>query len=137
MRSGRRNLATTVRVVPDADVIEIRGLRAIGMIGAHPEEQERAQPFEVDLDVYADLSVAGATDELGDTVNYGDVVLAAACVVETERHQLLEHVAQRIADDVLAVDPRATAVRVTIRKVRPPVPFDLATAGVTITRTRA
>jgi len=123
--------------MPDADVIEIRGLRAIGLIGANPEEQERAQPFEIDLDVYADLSLAGATDELDDTINYGDVVIAAACVVETERHQLLEHVAQRIADDVLAVDARATGVTVTIRKLRPPVPFDLATAGVTISRTRA
>lgn len=121
----------------DADVIEIRGLRAVGLIGANPEEQERAQPFEIDLDLYADLSVAAATDELGDTINYGDVVTAAACVVETERHQLLEQVAQRVADEVLAVDERATSVRVTIRKLRPPVPFDVATAGVTITRARA
>ena len=118
------------------DVIELRGLRVLGTIGALPEEQQRAQPFEVDLDVHADLAPAGQTDALTDTLDYGRLVAAAHAVVADERHQLLERVAERIAEAVLAVDPRATAVRVTVRKLRPPVPYDLATAAVTIMRTR-
>ena len=51
-----------------------------------------------------------------------------------ERHRLLERLATRIADDVLALDDRLTSVTVTVRKLRPPVPVDLASAGVTITR---
>jgi dihydroneopterin aldolase len=43
------------------DVIEIRGLRALGVIGVNPEEKARAQPFEIDLDLEADLSKAGET----------------------------------------------------------------------------
>jgi dihydroneopterin aldolase len=121
----------------DGDVIEIRGLRVLGTIGANPEEQDRAQPFEVDLDVYADLTVPGTTDALGDTINYGELVAAASAVVATERHQLLERVAQRVADAVLGVDPRAQAVTVTVRKLRPPVAYHLETAGVTITRARS
>ncbi len=107
------------------------------MVGAHgalPEEQERAQPFEVDLDLTADLSAAGASDDLADTVDYGAVVAAAERVVAGERHRLLERLATRIADDVLALDGRITAVTVTVRKLRPPVPVDLASAAVTITR---
>ena len=57
-------------------------------------------------------------------------------VVASERHQLLERLATHIADDVLALDARITPATVTVRKLRPPVPVDLASAGVTITRTR-
>ena len=109
------------------------------MLGAHgalPEEHDRAQPFEVDLDIDADLSVAAASDDLADTVDYGAAAVAAERVVAGEHHQLLERLAARIGDDVLALDPRITSVRVTVRKLRPPVPVDLASAGVTVTRAR-
>jgi 7,8-dihydroneopterin aldolase/epimerase/oxygenase len=104
--------------------------------GVLPEERERAQPFEVDLDLEVDVSAAGASDDLADTVDYGAVTALAARVVTDERHQLLERLAARIADEVLAADPRIAAVTVAVRKLRPPVPFDLATAGVRLTRTR-
>ena len=118
-----------------ADVLELRGLRVVGTHGALAEEQSRAQPFEVDLDVEADLSTAGRTDALDDTIDYGAVVATVERVVTAEHHQLLERLAQRIADEVLA-DERVTAVTVSVRKLRPPVPQDLATSGVRITRGR-
>jgi 7,8-dihydroneopterin aldolase/epimerase/oxygenase len=118
------------------DLIEIRGLRALGIIGVNPEERDRPQPFELDLDLEADLSLAGKSDELADTVDYGLAVAVAERVVRTERHLLLERVAQRIADELLALE-RIDGVTVTIRKVRPPVPQDVTTAAVTIRRRRA
>jgi dihydroneopterin aldolase len=120
--------------VPDR--IEIRGLRALGVIGVLPEERERAQPFEVDLDVEVDTAAAGASDTLTDTVDYGELTVRTARVITDERYQLLERVAQRIAEDVLAADGRIEAVVVTVRKLRPPIPVDVATSGVTIRRTR-
>ena len=81
-----------------------------------------------------DLAEAGRTAALSDTVDYGAVVAAVERVVVGEHHQLLERMAARIADDVLAVDSRIAAATVTVRKLRPPVPVDLASAGVTITR---
>ena len=108
----------------------------VGVHGALPEEQDRAQPFEVDLDLAADLAAAGATDDLEDTVDYGAVVSTVQRVVTGERHRLLERLATRIADEVLALDVRVAAVTVTVRKLRPPVPVDLASAAVTITRGR-
>jgi dihydroneopterin aldolase len=99
-----------------------------------PEEQDRAQPFEVDLTLAADLARAGATDDLADTVDYGAVAAAVAVVVTGEHHQLLERLATRIADDVRALDTRIAAVTVTVRKLRPPLPVDLASVGVTVTR---
>lgn len=116
-----------------SDLIELRGLRVVGVHGALPEEQTRSQPFEVDLDVEVDLASAGRTDDLGDTLDYGAVAELVAKVVTGEHFQLLERLAERIAEAVLE-DPRATSVTVAVRKLRPPVPVDLSTAGVRITR---
>jgi 7,8-dihydroneopterin aldolase/epimerase/oxygenase len=115
------------------DRLELRGLRVLGVHGALPEEQVRAQPFEVDLDVEADLTAAGRSDDLSDTLDYGAIAELAAKVVSGERFKLLERLAERIAEVVLE-DARALSVMVTVRKLRPPVPVDLSTAGVTITR---
>lgn len=118
-----------------SDRIELRGLRVLGTIGALPEEQLRAQPFEVDVDIEADLAPAGASDVLGDTLDYGEIAQGIERVVSTERHRLLERVAERIASAILD-DARVRSVTVTVRKLRPPVPVDLATAAVRITRSR-
>ena len=107
----------------------------MGYSGALPEEQERPQPFEVDLDVEADLSLPGRTDRLEDTLDYGAIAAAVEQVITTERFALLERLSARIAEAVL-VDPRALAVTVTVRKLRPPVPQHLDTSGVRIRRTR-
>lgn len=115
------------------DRIELRGLRLVGTHGVLPEEQSRAQPFEVDVDVFADLRAAGASDALDDTVDYGALSEAVARIVTTEHHALLERVAERIADAALA-DERVTSVTVTVRKLRPPIPLDIASTAVTVTR---
>jgi dihydroneopterin aldolase len=115
------------------DRIELRGLRAVGRHGLLPEEQVRAQPFEVDLDIYVDLRAAGAGDDLEDTLDYGALAGRAIAVVTDEHHALLERMAARIADTVLA-DDRVRSVAVTVRKLRPPVGVDLGTAAVRVVR---
>jgi len=115
------------------DRLELRGLRVMGVHGLLAEEQVRSQPFEVDVDVDLDLRAAGASDDLGDTIDYGALVGRVSAVVAGERHQLLERVAQRIADLVLE-DGRVRSVAVTVRKLRPPVPVDLATVAVRVVR---
>lgn len=117
----------------DTGRIELRGLRLVGVHGFLPHEQERAQPFEVDIDIDADLSAAAASDDLADTLDYGALANAAARVVTGEQWKLLERMAARIAEEISA-DDRVRSVRVTVRKLRPPVPLDLASAGVSITR---
>lgn len=116
-----------------SDRIELRGQRVLGHHGHLVGEQDQAQPFEIDVDVEADLAAAGGSDDLGDTVDYAAVVSAVARVVSGERHRLLEALAERIALEVRA-DPRVTSVTVTVRKLRPPVPVDIASVGITITR---
>jgi len=103
--------------------------------GALPEERTRKQPLEIDLDIYFDQSSSGQSDDLAQTVDYGAVTAAVQNVVETLEPQLLEHLAQKIAEVVLR-DAMVNAVTVSVRKLRPPVPQVLSTSGVRITRSR-
>ena len=100
--------------------IVIKGLRELGVHGVLPEEQTRPQPFEVDVELTVDLTRPGESDSLDDTVDYSAVAEAVSRVVRSERYQLLERLATRIAE-VCAVDERVTAVAVTVRKLHPPV----------------
>ena len=116
-----------------ADRIELRALRAVGTHGVLAEEQTRAQPFEVDLELEADLEAAGRSDDLADTVDYGALAEQVAAVVAGERYALLERLAERIAETALA-DGRVRSVTVTVRKLRPPVAVDLGSAAVRVVR---
>jgi dihydroneopterin aldolase len=115
------------------DAIELRGLRVTAFVGALPEERERAQPLEIDLDVVCSLAAAGASDRLDDTVDYGAICEAVARVVREEHHQLLERLATRIAA-VCRSDRRVQHVVVEVRKLRPPVPVSLDHVAVRIER---
>lgn len=115
------------------DAVVLRSLRVMGRHGAAPGEQDQAQPFEIDLELAADLGRAAESDDLVDTIDYATVVEAVAAVVTGEHHALLERLAERIADVVLA-DELVVAVTVEVRKLRPPVPVDLASAAVRLTR---
>jgi dihydroneopterin aldolase len=120
-----------------ADHLQLRGLRALGTHGVLPEERERAQPFEVDLDIEASMAEAGRSDDLGDTVDYGGVAAAVVDVIAGRHAELIETLAARIVEAVFeTAGPKAEAVTVTLRKLRPPVPVELATAAVSITRRR-
>lgn len=115
------------------DRVIISGLRVVGVHGVLPEEQTRAQPFEVDLELSVDLAISGSTDELSDTVDYAAVVAAVVAVVRDESHRLLERLATRVAE-VARADDRVTGVVVTVRKLRPPVPHQVDHVGVRIER---
>jgi dihydroneopterin aldolase len=124
-------------VPTSSDQIELQGLRLLALVGALPEERNRAQPLEVDLYLTVDLATAGASDTLADTVDYGAVCTAVEGVVAIGWVRLLERLAERMAAAVLAVDERVDEVTVAVRKLRPPVPQDLATSGVRIARRRS
>jgi 7,8-dihydroneopterin aldolase/epimerase/oxygenase len=115
------------------DLILVPGLRALGVHGVLPEEKVRAQPFEVNLELSVDLSQAGQSDDLSDTVSYADVIESVERVITHERFELIERLAQRIAD-VCRSDTRVTQVVVEVRKLRPPVPVEVGHVAVRIVR---
>ena len=108
----------------------------MALCGVLPEERSRRQPFEIDVDVFVDLSRAGTTDALDDTVDYGALCQRIDDLALDEQYSLLERFAARVAEVVLAT-PLVAAVTVNVRKMRPPVPQHLSTSGVCIHRTKS
>jgi dihydroneopterin aldolase len=115
------------------DRIVVRGLRVMGIHGVLPEEQERPQPFEVDIELEVDLRVACRSDDLDDTVDYGAICEAVAHVISTEHYALLERLAARIVE-VCSADTRVAGVTVEVRKMEPPVATTVAHVGVRLER---
>lgn len=117
-------------------VLEVRGLRVLGTHGVLPAEKETAQPFEVDLDLYYDMALAAVSDALADAVDYAAVIDAAVEVIQGPHVELLERLALLIGEAVLLVDTRIEEVDVVVRKLEPPVPYEIGSSGVRINVTR-
>ena len=108
-----------------ADRIELRGLRLHGRHGVFEHERRDGQEFVVDIIVWIDLARAAASDDLGDTYDYGVLAQLAADVVGGTPRNLIETVGAQIADEVIG-DERVHAVEVTVHKPQAPIaqPFD-------------
>ncbi|ODA39645.1 dihydroneopterin aldolase [Desulfosporosinus sp. BG] len=103
------------------DAIHLRGLEFYAYHGVLPEEQVLGQRFLIDMDIFLDLCQAGSSDQVGDTVHYGEVYqVIKACVTE-DRYQLVERLAEEIAQRVLAQFSCAS-IRVEVHKPQAPIP---------------
>lgn len=118
-----------------SDRIELRGLKVRGHHGVFEHERRDGQDFVVDITVWLDLAKAAASDDLTDTLHYGELAQRAAAVVSGEPFDLIESVAGRIADDVLT-DQRVRSVEVTLHKPQAPIPLEFADVAVVINRSR-
>jgi 7,8-dihydroneopterin aldolase/epimerase/oxygenase len=103
-----------------ADCLHLKGIRGYGYTGALPEEQILGQWFEVDLQIYLDLSVAGQSDVLADTLHYGPLIEQIQELIRRSHYALVERLATVIADAVLAY-PMVEQVKVCLIK-KPPIP---------------
>lgn len=119
--------------VAASDRIELRDLRVTCVIGALAHERTAPQPLSIDVDLHADLSRAGTTDDLSLTIDYGAVCERIVALCDEAQPQLLERLAELIAAELCGIDG-VTAATVTVTKLRPPVAADLGTSGVRITR---
>ncbi|WP_330459089.1 dihydroneopterin aldolase [Streptomyces sp. NBC_00820] len=117
------------------DRVALRGLKARGHHGVFPKEREEGQTFIVDLVLGLDTRPAAADDDLARTVHYGIVAEEVVAVVGGEPVNLIETLADRIAQTCLKHE-EVEEVEVCVHKPDAPitVPFDDVT--VTITRRR-
>ena len=117
------------------DRIEIAGLRTTALIGAMAHEREARQPLQIDLSIHADLSRAGESDDLNQTVHYGEVCDQVLALIDRSDFILLERLAQAIADLVLGFK-LVEGVDVKVTKLRPPIAATVDNTAVAITRTK-
>jgi dihydroneopterin aldolase len=117
------------------DHITLTGLRVSGRHGVFDHERRDGQDFLVDLTVWLDLARAAASDDLADTLHYGELAERTAAIVGGPPYDLIETVAGKVADDVLS-DERVHAVEVTLHKPSAPIPLTFADVSVTVRRDR-
>jgi len=116
------------------DLLLLEGMRFFGHHGDVPAERELGSHLEVDVELRANLQVAGRSDALDDTLDYVACYEAVRAVVEEQQFHLLEAVAEHVADALLA-QPRAAAVRVRVAK-EPPIDAAMRRFAVVVERTR-
>lgn len=103
------------------DGIHLRGLEFYAYHGALPEEQVLGQKFLIDMDIFLDMSKVGFSDQVEDTIHYGEVYqVIKACVTES-RFLLIERLAEEIAGRVLG-QFSCLSVRVEVHKPQAPIP---------------
>ena len=117
------------------DEITLTGVRAFGRHGVYAEERERGQDFVVDATLFVQTARAAASDDVTDTIHYGEAAERIAEIVAGEPVNLLETLAERIAGDLLA-RPGVERVAVTVPKPQAPIPVPFADVAVTIRRSK-
>ncbi|MFI5906263.1 dihydroneopterin aldolase [Dactylosporangium sp. NPDC051541] len=118
------------------DRISLRGLRVRGFHGVFDFERREGQDFVIDAELELDLGPAAASDEVTDTVHYGELAESLAAVVAGEPVNLIETLAQRLADVCLA-DHRVRAATVTVHKPQAPIPLQFTDVAVIIRREKS
>ncbi|MEU8182860.1 dihydroneopterin aldolase [Micromonospora sp. NPDC049044] len=117
------------------DRIHLTGLRARGRHGVYDFEREQGQDFVVDAVLELDLGPAAASDDVTDTVHYGELAERLVAVVTGEPVNLIETLADRLLTVCLA-DERVRTATVTVHKPEAPVPHTFTDVAVTMTRAR-
>ncbi|MCU5747020.1 dihydroneopterin aldolase [Staphylococcus sp. SQ8-PEA] len=117
-----------------SDIIFLNGLEFYGYHGALEAENDLGQIFTVNIELKVDLKRAGETDNVEDTVNYGEVYEDVKAVMEGDPVNLLEHLAELIAKRINSHYNRVVETTVNITKQNPPIPGHYQGVGIEIVR---
>jgi dihydropteroate synthase len=135
-RRGKATPEAASRSEPNnRDTISLTGLRAHGRHGVYDFERSRGQDFVVDVTLELDLGAAAGSDDVADTVHYGELAERLVDIVEGEPVNLIETLADRLAAACL-VDARVVAATVTVHKPQAPIPHEFGDVAVTLRRSR-
>lgn len=103
------------------DSIQVNGIRAYGYVGYLPEERVLGQWFEVDLTLWIDLTTAGKSDSIEDTLDYREAISLVKEQITTARYALVEKLVSAIAEGLLGLE-KVERVRVKLSKPAAPIP---------------
>lgn len=119
------------------DKIIIKQMEFYGYHGLFPEENKLGQRFFVDLDLFTDVKKAGKSDDMSDSIDYGQVYNVMKTVLEGEPKNLVESVAEQAADNLLTTFSSLSACTVIVTKPDPPIPGHYKSVAVEIYRERS
>ena len=118
------------------DRIYIKGLDVFAYHGVMPKEKRDGQRFVLDITLDCDLSRAGRTDRLEDTVDYTAVMDAAVQAMTESSYDLIERAASRTAEAILRAEEKVEKVTLCLRKPEAPIDKIFDYVAVEITRER-
>lgn len=98
--------------------------------GHFAEEERLGQRFVMDLVLDCDLRASSFSDDLADTVDYGEVVGLVTRTFSARRFKLLEAAARALSDAIMRDYPAVTGVGITLRKPSPPIPGRMRAVGI-------
>ncbi|CAN5214979.1 dihydroneopterin aldolase [soil metagenome] len=131
---GRASASLTL--VPDeADSLTLTGLTVLANHGVYDFERRDGQPFIIDVTVWLDTARAASSDDIEQTLHYGDLANEIAGAAATDPVDLIETLAERVAQVVLS-HSIADRVRVTVHKPEAPIAVAFTDVSITITRSR-
>ena len=118
------------------DSILLNNMQFTGKHGCSEEERQHNQPFIVDAEFFLDLSKAGNSDNLNDTVDYVAVFKTIESIIKGPSRNLIEALAEDITKTLLEKFSLIDSVKIVIHKPDPPVAFSFDGAAVSIYRSR-
>ena len=116
------------------DKIILNQLHFYGYHGLFPEEKKLGQRFDIDLEFFLDLEIAGKSDDMSDSIHYGEAFEIVKEIVEGEPKNLIEALAESIAAKLLSHFDLLKACRVRVIKPNPPIPGHYESVAVEIYR---
>jgi len=118
------------------DKINIRNLKVYAYHGVEPAEKKRGQVFVISASLHLDLRNAGKTDELSKTIDYGDVCKGIKAFVMKNSFNLIETIAEQLAEKLLIENPALQRIWIEVKKPEAPIPVELETVSVEVERSR-
>lgn len=119
------------------DKIILTGIEAYGHHGCTEEERCAGSFLKADLEIFSDLSKAGKSDNLDDTIDYSKILFDVKKIIEGTPRRLIETVAEEIAEKILNDFDKVERVKVVLHKPNAPLPLKYADAAVSIVREKA
>ncbi len=118
------------------DKILVRNLKIFAYHGVNPEEKVDGQNFVLDIDAYVDISVPCVTDNVDDTVSYAKIIKETVKIFTSQKDDLLERAAQRVADGLFESFDKIQSLRILLKKPEAPIKADFDYVAVEIFRER-
>jgi 7,8-dihydroneopterin aldolase/epimerase/oxygenase len=115
------------------DKIIVKNLKLFAYHGVNPEEKENGQNFIMDIIADVDLSVPCITDNVDDTVSYAKIIKEARRVFLSQKDDLIERAARRVAESLLTSFEKIQKITITLKKPEAPIKADFEYVAVEIT----
>ena len=114
------------------ETLTLKSLQFRGYHGYYPKEREEGNDFEVDLIFSTNLRRAGDSDELGDTVDYQEILKTVESVMTGPSVKLIETLAKKIGDQLFDHFQQVQQLEVSVRKLHPPLDVETAYSEITM-----